>query len=214
MKDLALLTLRGATGTLLAGHGAQKLFGWFGGHGLEGTSDWLESMGMRPGKRWAMAAAASELGGGVLTALGLGGGVGPAMTLGAMAMATRTTHWGKPIWITSGGAELPVTNMAVATALALAGPGKYSLDRLLGIKTPAWVTGLALGATLAGVVYGVSLHGAAEEQKAPSEDDDHRAVDELLEHPEHAPHPEHADDDFKLPAAEREPQATASAGAV
>jgi putative oxidoreductase len=205
LNDLGLLTLRGATGALLAGHGAQKLFGWYGGHGLEGTSDWLESMGMRPGKRWAMAAGTSEFGGGVLTALGLGGGVGPAMTLGAMEMATRMAHWGKPIWVTSGGAELPVTNMAVAIALALSGPGKYSLDSALGIKTPTWMTGVALGATLAGVVYGLSLHHQAQEQIHGATGADEAAA---------VGQPDQREDDFKLPAAEQEPLTTAAVGAV
>jgi putative oxidoreductase len=150
--DLGLLALRLTTGSLLAGHGAQKLFGWFGGHGMQGTAGWLESMGLRPGKPWALAAGASEFAGGVLMALGLLNPVGAAATVGAMSMATAKGHWGKPIWVTSGGAELPLTNTAIALAIAAAGPGKYSLDQALGIKLPRWliipgvVGALALGA--------------------------------------------------------------------
>src|SRR3954467_13836671 len=100
MTDLGLLALRLSAGGLLAGHGAQKLFGSFGGHGLAGTAGWLESLGMKPGKRGAMLAGASELGGGLLTAVGLMGPVGPVSTLGAMGLAAGKVHWGKPIWVT------------------------------------------------------------------------------------------------------------------
>src|SRR5687768_2244305 len=74
--DLGLLALRVTAGGLVPGHGAQKLFGAFGGHGLEGTAGWLESIGMKPGKVWAALAGASEFGGGTMTALGLGGPIG------------------------------------------------------------------------------------------------------------------------------------------
>src|SRR5262245_60575829 len=76
MTDLALLMLRVVTGGLLLGHGAQKLFGSFGGSGLGGTSAWMESMGLRPGALWALLAGLGELGGGLMTVLGLGGPLG------------------------------------------------------------------------------------------------------------------------------------------
>lgn len=135
-RDLGLLVLRLATGGLLSGHGSQKVFGWFKGPGLKGTAAWLESMGMQPGTPWAAAASAAEFGGGILTTLGFLYPIGPLATMGAMSMATGKVHWGKPIWVTQGGAELPVTNMAAALTLALAGPGRFSLDRLLGIRLP------------------------------------------------------------------------------
>lgn len=149
--DLGQLALRLAVGGLLAGHGAQKLFGWFGGHGLEGTGGWLESIGFRPGKPWAAAAGVSEFGGGALTALGLLHPLGPIATLGAMAIAAIDVHGGKPVWVTEGGAELPITNMAAATALALSGPGAFSLDRALGLRVPKAVAALALLGVAAGV---------------------------------------------------------------
>lgn len=155
MVDLALLILRATFGGLLAGHGAQKLFGVFGGHGVEGTARWLESMRLKPGQQWALVAGGSEFGGGLLTALGLLGPVGPAATIGAMGMATGTVHWGKPVWVTSGGAELPVTNMAIASALLLAGPGALSLDRALGLRVPRWLAIPALLGALGGVVLGL-----------------------------------------------------------
>lgn len=157
--DLGILALRLGAGGLLAGHGAQKLFGAFEGSGLTGTAGWLESMGLRPGKAWAGLAGVSELGGGALTALGLGGPIGPIALQGAMATATRQAHRGKPIWVTSGGAELPVMFAATGAALALTGPGRYSLDALLGLR----VRPAAAGLVAAGVVAGIA---AAEWQTA------------------------------------------------
>jgi putative oxidoreductase len=174
MRDLARLIVRLAFGGLMAGHGAQKLFGWFGGHGLKGTAGWLESMGLRPGQRWAVLAGLSEFGGGVLTLLGLLNPVGPLATIGAMSMATVKAHWGKPIWNTSGGAELPVLNIATALALSLVGPGRVSVDNALGIRLPRrvmLVPGLALVA--AGVTYGVIISSQpqqAEQEQAPAEE--------------------------------------------
>ena len=159
--DLGILGLRLVAGGLLAGHGAQKLFGWFGGYGLEGTGGWLESMGYTPGKQWAMLAGASEFGGGLLTALGLLYPLGPIATVGSMVTASLDVHAGKPIWVTEGGAELPVVNIAAALALATAGPGAFSLDRALGIKLPKELVALGVLAVAAGVVV-------AETREKPS----------------------------------------------
>jgi putative oxidoreductase len=147
MCSLGLLILRLGLGGLLIGHGAQKLFGWFGGFGLQGIAGWFGSMGLKPPERWAQLAGLSELGGGLLTALGLGGALGPIATMGSMLVATGTVHRGKPIWVTAGGAELPVTNLAIASALAVAGPGRFSLDRVFGIRVPWWLTAITLAAT-------------------------------------------------------------------
>jgi len=135
-RDSGLLVLRLITGSLLAGHGSQKLFGWFSGPGLQGTAGWLESLGLKPGSMWAKVAASSEFGGGLLTSLGFLHPLGSLTALAPMIMATATAHRGKPIWVTAGGAELPVTNMAAALALILTGPGRFSLDRLFGIRLP------------------------------------------------------------------------------
>jgi len=136
MSDIGLLILRLTVGGLLTGHGSQKLFGWFSGPGLKGTAGWLESLGLKPGTPWATAAAGSEFGGGMLTALGFLYPLGPLGTMGAMIMATVKTHWGKPIRASKGGAELPVINMAAALALTLTGPGRFSLDNVLSIRLP------------------------------------------------------------------------------
>jgi putative oxidoreductase len=167
--DLGLLALRLTTGSLLAGHGTQKLFGWFGGHGLQGTAGWLESQGLRPGKPWALAAGASEFTGGVLTALGLLNPVGPAAAVGAMSMATAKAHWGKPIWVSSGGAELPLTNAAIALALAVVGPGKYSIDRALGIKLPRWLIIPGVASALALGAFGVRTNPQPETAEVEQE---------------------------------------------
>lgn len=161
-NDAGLLVLRSGFGSLITGHGAQKLFGWFGGHGVNGTSMWLESLGFKPGKPWAIAAGVSEFGGGVMTSLGLLHPIGPVLTLGSMGIATFKVHWGKPIWVSSGGAELPLLNMAIATSLFLAGPGRYSVDRALGIRLPRWlaIPGGAIAA--AGVAYGIFLSQAQQ----------------------------------------------------
>src|SRR3712207_4931990 len=137
----------------MAGHGAQKLFGSFGGHGVEGTSGFMEMLGLRPGRPWAVLAGLSEFGGGVLTVLGLLNPLGPIGVIGSMAMATATAHRGKPIWVTEGGAELPVTNISASTALILNGPGKYSLDRLFGTRLPAWIAPVGLATVIAVVLY-------------------------------------------------------------
>jgi putative oxidoreductase len=171
--DLGLLTLRLTTGGLLAGHGAQKLFGFAGGHGIHGTAGMMQMIGMKPGHVWGTLAGAAEFGGGMMTALGLGGPLGPITTLGPMGMAIGTVHWGKPIWVTSGGAELPLTNAAVGVALALAGPGRYSLDHAFGIRVPGWLTSLWLLGTAAGIGMGLALREteqATEQQQAPPEE--------------------------------------------
>jgi putative oxidoreductase len=150
---LGTVVVRGLLGPLLVGHGAQKLFGSFGGPGLEGTSGFMEMLGLTPGKPWAFLAGLSEFGGGVLTALGFLNPLGPLGIIGAMAMATVKAHSGKPIWVTEGGAELPVINIAAATTIMLNGPGKYSLDHALGVRLPRWLAPLGLVAVILTVMY-------------------------------------------------------------
>jgi putative oxidoreductase len=169
VNDLAPFIVRLAQGSLMAGHGGQKLFGWFNGPGLEGTSGFMEMLGLKPGRPWATVAGLSEFGGGVLTALGLLNPLGPLGVIGAMSMATTKAHWGKPIWVTEGGAELPVLNIAVSMALMLREPDKYSLDRVLGIRLPTWVGPLGLAAILLTVRYtGV---GTEEQQEEGAQDE-------------------------------------------
>jgi putative oxidoreductase len=171
VNDLAALLVRLVQGSLLAGHGAQKLFGHFEGPGLEGTTGFMEMLGLRPGRPWAYLAGLCEFGGGVLTVLGFLNPLGPLGILASMSMATTKAHWGKPIWVTEGGAELPVTNMAISTALMLRGPDRYSLDSALGIRLPRWVAPLGLAAILLTVRYaGVGAPEAPEQQEEPQEE--------------------------------------------
>jgi putative oxidoreductase len=170
MTDLALLLIRVVTGGLLAGHGAQKLFGSFGGPGLAKTADSMESLGLRPGTLWASLGGLGELVGGLLTVLGLGGSLWTILTTSSMKMATFKAHSGKPIWAAAGGAELPVVNTAVGAALTLTGPGCYSLDRLFGIKVPRWLTGLAMIGASVILIAGLLMEPEPEpEQVAATE---------------------------------------------
>ena len=177
-NESAPMIVRLAQGSLMAGHGAQKLFGSFGGPGIEGTSGFMEMLGMRPGRPWAYLAGLSEFGGGVLTALGLLNPLGPLGIIGSMAMATRKAHWGKPIWVTEGGAELPVLNIAVSTALMIRDPDRYSLDRVLGIRLPVWVGPLGLVAILLTVLYAADED---DEQPQQGEEMGEEAQDEARE---------------------------------
>ena len=162
MKSLGLLALRLAFGGFMMGHGAQKLFGAFEGHGPEGTGKFMESMGLQPGRFWAQVAGWSEFGGGLLTVLGVMHPAGPMMTIGPMVMATTKAHAGKPIWINAGGAELPVTNIAIATALTFTGPGALSFDALLGSRLG--FRGFALMA--AGLAFGLMQANNVAPQRA------------------------------------------------
>jgi putative oxidoreductase len=177
VNEAAPMIVRVAQGSLMAGHGAQKLFGSFGGPGLEGTSTFMEMLGMRPGRPWAYLAGLSEFAGGVLTALGLLNPLGPLGVIGAMSMATRKAHWGKPIWVTEGGAELPVLNMAISTALMIREPDGYSLDRVLGIRLPRWV-GLV---GLVGIILSVLYTELEADERAEQEDGQEAAQDEARE---------------------------------
>ncbi|OLC00920.1 MAG: DoxX family protein [Candidatus Rokubacteria bacterium 13_1_40CM_68_15] len=152
MTDVALLILRIVTGCLLIGHGSQKLFGWFGGPGLAGAGAWFESIGLRPGRSWAALAGLTELGGGLLMAVGFLNPLGPIAVMAAMAAAWLKAHWGKPIWATAGGGELPATYLTIALALALAGPGAYSLDASLGVRVPGVVSSVVAILAAIGVI--------------------------------------------------------------
>ncbi|MBV9279795.1 MAG: DoxX family protein [Chloroflexi bacterium] len=150
MKDFTLLVGRAAIGLLVAGHGVQKLFGWFEGPGFTQWTSLTETrMGLKPGRFWGTMQILGEAGGGVLTALGFLNPLGPIGVAASMAAAAYKGHWGKPIWAARGGPELSVSFLAGAALAAAAGPGRYSLDAMLGIRLPRWVTGLAVLASAA-----------------------------------------------------------------
>lgn len=126
---IAKLSLRVLLGGLFVGHGTQKLFGWFGGHGLEGTAGFFESgLGLRPGKRHAIGAGAGEAVGGALLLAGALTPVGTTLITGAMATAIRKVHAPNGPWVTEQGWEYNAVIIAAAAALAESGPGSLSVD--------------------------------------------------------------------------------------
>jgi putative oxidoreductase len=145
MRDTALLGTRLVLGAYLAVHGAQKLFGSFGGAGLDRAGAGFHRIGLRPGRQMAMAAGITELGGGLLTAAGIADPAGPLAIMGAMSVAA-TTHRAKGPLAAKGGFELPLTNLAAAAALAAVGPGRFRLGPALPRRLAAFA---AVGGTLA-----------------------------------------------------------------
>jgi len=126
--DIGLLVLRVVFGLIFAAHGAQKLFGWFGGYGIAGTSGWLESSGFRPGRFFATALGLTEFVAGLLLALGFLGPVGPALIVAVMIVAMITVHWKNAFFVSTNGIEHPLMFAVAAIGLALTGPGRYSID--------------------------------------------------------------------------------------
>lgn len=163
MVDFGLLILRLVVGLLLAGHGAQKLFGMFGGYGLKGTSGWLSSIGLRPAGLWALLAGLSEFGGGVLVALGLLTPLGAVGIATSMLMAILVAHRGK-LWVTEGGMEYNLVLIAAAAALVFTGPGQFSFDAVFGLNVPLPLTLLvsALALLMIFVALGTRIQVSAQ----------------------------------------------------
>jgi putative oxidoreductase len=162
--EVALLILRVVAGLLFAGHGAQKLFGWFGGGGIEGTGGFFENIGLRPGRLHATAAGFNEFAGGLLLALGLLTPVAAALIIATMTAAVITVHAKNGPWVTDNGYELNVLYGLIAFAVAGIGAGELSLDNALGLDIAGigWAVG-ALVAGLAGGIGAVVLSRSAHE---------------------------------------------------
>jgi putative oxidoreductase len=141
------LILRLVIGVVMFGHGAQKLFGWFGGYGLAGTSGFFASQfRLRPARLWTLVAGLSEAGGGLLLLLGFFNPLGPIAIVASMIVAAALAHWPR-FWAHEGGIEYPLVLIAASLAAALAGPGSWSLDAALGVSLAmpeALLVGLAM----------------------------------------------------------------------
>ncbi len=176
--DAGLLLIRVVLGAIMAAHGAQKLFGWFGGHGLAGTGGWLESMGFKPARPYAAVNGVAEFGGGVLLALGLLTPLGAAAVAGVMFVAIATVHWSNGFFNTSGGYEFNLLITATAIALAITGPGEISFDYLAGwtLAGPTWgLSALGISAAAAGSVLAMRKRQPEQAQEEKSREEVHAA---------------------------------------
>jgi putative oxidoreductase len=147
-----LLLLRVVLGLTMAAHGAQKLFGWWGGPGLRGVYGWLASVRMRGGWVPVLMIVAAEFGGGLALALGLLTPLAALAIVSAMMVAIATAHWPKGFWNGNGGFEYNLLIIAAAAALAATGPGRFSLDRAFGwadnLSGARWGVGVLVAGAL------------------------------------------------------------------
>ena len=152
--SLGLLILRLVVGLTIAAHGAQKLFGWFGGPGFIKMAQVLQTQGFKPDWLWNVFVILGELGGGLSLALGFLTPLGAAGVFGAMFMAIFKSHWKNGFWNSKRGLEFPLSLLAGGVTIGLTGPGSYSLDVLLGINLPSPLLflGLAVAALLVDVI--------------------------------------------------------------
>jgi putative oxidoreductase len=153
---IGLLLLRLVVGAIFIGHGTQKLLGWFGGGGPEGTEGFLGSLGYRPARTWALLVGAVETLAGLLLVLGLLTPFACAGVIGVMTNAILAVHAPRGFWNTQGGFEFPLTLVAVAAALGFTGPGRISIDKALGLILRGPLTGVVV--LLGGILVGVAVY--------------------------------------------------------
>ncbi len=166
--DLATLVLRVVIGLLFIGHGAQKLFGWFGGYGIQGTANYLGSLGLNPPKFWAFAAGLAEFLGGLGLILGLLTPVAAAAIIGVMLMAIVKVHWEHGVWVSNNGIEHALTNLLIVAFIALVQSGQYTLDTYLNLSYPMPTTFLiALAVAVVGVLIGLISGGGRMTETQP-----------------------------------------------
>lgn len=175
MVSTGLLIMRLVLGLIMAAHGAQKLFGWFNGPGLEGFAGGLERLGVRPGRPWAMIAGVVEFGGGLLVAAGLLTPVAALFLAGDLLVAILTVHITKGFWNSHGGYEYPLALIGGLVALSLIGPGPLSIDERIPLQLPqpgSWlviVIVVLLGVIAAVAVPRMQGAGQAEGAKRPTQ---------------------------------------------
>jgi putative oxidoreductase len=172
IMQVARLATRAVVGGLFIGHGTQKLFGWFGGPGREGTEQMMTSLELRPGKHHALAAGASEALGGALVAAGLATPLASSALIGTMITAIRKVHLRNGPWVTNGGYEYNLVLIATLLSLAESGPGELSLDHAFGIERRGlkWaLTALALGAAASTAVIEYGRRQGAPDASYPGD---------------------------------------------
>ncbi|HMA53959.1 MAG TPA: DoxX family protein [Acidobacteriota bacterium] len=152
LTGAGLLILRVALGGIFFAHGAQKLFGWFGGRGLSGHAGFLGSLGLRPARLLAVVSGLGEFLGGSGVLFGFLMPLPSAAIIGAMAVAIIKVHWPKGFWNHDGGIEYPLVLAILAFVIGLAGPGRLSLDRAFGVRLPEPSTFIVVLALTAVVV--------------------------------------------------------------
>jgi putative oxidoreductase len=178
---VGLFVLRLLIGGLFVGHGTQKLFGWFGGGGLDATAASFESLDMRPGRRHAASAGVTETVGGTLLALGLATPLAAASLIGVMTTAIRKVHLQNGVWASGGGYEYNAVLIAALTTLAEEGPGAWSMDSAFGIERKGTRWGLAaLACGVLGSAAAIKL-GRAEPPRTvpPTTDQEATAAHEV-----------------------------------
>jgi putative oxidoreductase len=171
--NVGLLVLRLVVGGLFAGHGAQKLFGWFGGHGPGGTASFFGQVGFAPAFPLAILAGSAELTGGLLLAGGLALPIATLLIVAVMVAAIAAVHWRNGLWVTNNGFEYPLVMATVAFALAAVGPGSWSLDHIVGIDWHG--TAWALAAVVAGALGGLASRALAPTRRGGREPVAHSA---------------------------------------
>jgi putative oxidoreductase len=163
-----ILVLRVVAGTTLFAHGAQKLFGWFGGHGPRGTAGFFGALGFRPPLAMALVAGSCEAAG-LLFALGAVTPFAALAITSVMVVAIGSVHWRKGFFVTNGGYEYNLLIFTVAVSVAAIGPGRFSVDHALGLADNLsglwWGVGV-LAASLAGGFLVLATREAQPEQAA------------------------------------------------
>jgi putative oxidoreductase len=165
LAGIGILVLRVALGVIFFAHGAQKLFGWFGGRGLSGAAGLLASVGVRPARLFALINALGEFLGGLGVAFGFLTPLAAAAILGSMIVAILKVHLRRGFFNQGGGFEFPLVLAVMAFAIGLVGAGPYSLDAVLGIRLPEpWTYVIALAAMSALDLYIVTRPSPAPPQ--------------------------------------------------
>jgi putative oxidoreductase len=151
--DISLFLIQLAVGLTFAAHGAQKVFGWWGGPGLTGWEGAMQHMGFRPARAFALTSAFVELGGGILLAVGLLSPLAAAALVAQSVVIIGHVHWANGFFSTRSGIEFPMLLGVGAAAIGLAGAGAISVDALLGVTFESWTRlGFVIAAIAAGLV--------------------------------------------------------------